>query len=149
MALAGTLSIALAGVSGRLIEVEADLSAGLPGLTFTGLPDVSVLESRDRIRAAVLSSGLSWPNKRITVALLPADVRKYGAMFDVALAVSVLAAAGDVPAAAVAGVVWLAELGLDGRLRPVRGTLPGCSQRARRECAGWWCRPGTPPRPRW
>jgi len=124
MALAGTLSIALSGVSGRVIEVEADLSAGLPGLTFTGLPDVSVLESRDRIRAAVLNSGLTWPNKRITVALLPADVRKYGSMFDVALAVSVLAAAGEVPAAAVAGVVWLAELGLDGRLRPVRGALP-------------------------
>ena len=124
MALAGTLSIALSGVSGRLIEVEADLSAGLPGLTFTGLPDVSVLESRDRIRAAVLNSGLNWPNKRITVALLPADVRKYGSMFDVALAVSVLAAAGDVPATAVSGVVWLAELGLDGRLRPVRGALP-------------------------
>ncbi|MEO7261382.1 MAG: YifB family Mg chelatase-like AAA ATPase [Jatrophihabitantaceae bacterium] len=124
MALAGTLSIALSGVSGRLIEVEADLSAGLPGLTFTGLPDVSVLESRDRIRAAVLNSGLNWPNKRITVALLPADVRKYGSVFDVALAMSVLAAAGDVPAEAVSGVVWLAELGLDGRLRPVRGALP-------------------------
>ncbi|HEV2885425.1 MAG TPA: YifB family Mg chelatase-like AAA ATPase, partial [Jatrophihabitans sp.] len=124
MALAGTLSIALSGVSGRLIEVEADLSAGLPGLAFTGLPDVSVLESRDRIRAAVLNSGLNWPNKRITVALLPADVRKYGSVFDVALAISVLAAAGEVPAAAVAGVVWLAELGLDGRLRPVRGALP-------------------------
>ncbi|MDQ1743882.1 MAG: magnesium chelatase family protein [Pseudonocardiales bacterium] len=124
MALAGTLSIALSGVSGRLIEVEADLSAGLPGLTFTGLPDVSVLESRDRIRAAVLNSGWAWPNKRITVALLPADVRKYGSVFDVALAVSVLAAAGEVPATAVAGVVWLAELGLDGRLRPVRGALP-------------------------
>lgn len=124
MALANTLSIALSGVSGRVIEVEADLSAGLPGLTFTGLPDVSVLESRDRIRAAVLNSGLSWPNKRITVALLPADVRKYGSGFDVALAMSVLAAAGEVPTEAVAGVVWLAELGLDGRLRPVRGALP-------------------------
>ncbi len=124
MGLACTLSIALSGVSGRLIEVEADLSAGLPGLTFTGLPDVSVLESRDRIRAAVLNSGLSWPNKRITVALLPADVRKYGSVFDVALAVSVLAAAGDLPREAVSGVVWLAELGLDGRLRPVRGALP-------------------------
>jgi magnesium chelatase family protein len=124
MTLAGTLSIALSGVSGRLVEVEADLSAGLPGLTFTGLPDVSVLESRDRIRAAVLNSGLAWPNKRITVALLPADVRKYGSVFDVALAMSVLAAAGDVPAESVSGVVWLAELGLDGRLRPVRGALP-------------------------
>ncbi len=124
MALASTRSVALSGVSGRLVDVEADLSAGLPGLTFTGLPDVSVLESRDRVRAAVLNSGLSWPNRRITVALLPADVRKYGSGFDVALAVAVLAAAGELPAAAVAGVVWFAELGLDGRLRPVRGALP-------------------------
>ena len=114
----------------------------MPGLTFTGLPDVSVLESRDRIRAAVLNSGLSWPNKRITVALLPADVRKYGSMFDVALAVSVLAAAGEVPAAAVAGVVWLAELGLDGRLRPVRGALPAvlAAREAGRAHGSWWHR---------
>lgn len=124
MGLARTLSIALSGVSGRLIEVEADLSAGLPGLTFTGLPDVSVMESRDRIRAAVLNSGYSWPNKRITVALLPADLRKNGSMFDLALAVAVLAAAGEVPAATLAQVVWLGELGLDGRLRSTRGVLP-------------------------
>src|SRR4051794_21997334 len=65
MALARTLSISLAGVSGRLIEVEADISAGLPGLTFTGLADISVLESRERIRAAVLNSGLDWPNRRV------------------------------------------------------------------------------------
>ncbi|MDT0259956.1 YifB family Mg chelatase-like AAA ATPase [Jatrophihabitans lederbergiae] len=124
MGLARTLSIALSGVSGRLVEVEADLSAGLPGLTFTGLPDVSVMESRDRIRAAVLNSGYNWPNKRITVALLPADLRKNGSMFDLALAVAVLAAAGEVPAATLSEVVWLGELGLDGRLRPTRGVLP-------------------------
>lgn len=124
MALARTFSIALTGVSGRLIEVEADLSAGLPGLTFTGLADAAVMESRDRIRAAVLNSGISWPNKRITVALLPADLRKNGSVFDLALAVSVLAAAGEVPSQSVAGIVWLGELGLDGRLRPIRGALP-------------------------
>jgi magnesium chelatase family protein len=124
MALARTLSVALAGVSGRLIEVEADISAGLPGLTFTGLADVSVLESRERIRAAVLNSGLDWPNRRVTVAMLPADLRKNGSVFDLALAVAVLAAAGELPPAAVDGVAWLGELGLDGRLRSIRGTLP-------------------------
>lgn len=124
MALARTLSVALTGVAGRLIEVEADISAGLPGLTFTGLADVSVLESRDRIRSAVLNSGFDWPNKRITVALLPADLRKVGSAFDLALAIVVLAAAGEVPAPVVAGVAWLGELGLDGRLRPIRGVLP-------------------------
>jgi magnesium chelatase family protein len=124
MGLARTLSVALAGVSGRLVEVEADLSAGLPGLTFTGLPDVSVTEARDRVRAAVLNSGFGWPNQRITVALLPADLRKNGSMFDLALALSVLAASAVVPAQQIGGVVWLGELGLDGRLRPVRGVLP-------------------------
>jgi magnesium chelatase family protein len=124
MGLACTLSVALTGVSGRLVEVEADLSQGLPGLTFTGLPDMSVTEARDRVRAAVLNSGFSWPNQRITVALLPADVRKNGSIFDLALALSVLAAAGAIPAAQITGVVWLGELGLDGRLRPVRGVLP-------------------------
>lgn len=124
MALARTLSVALSGISGRLIEVEADISAGLPGLTFTGLADVSVMESRERIRSAVLNSGLGWPNRRITVALLPADLRKNGSVFDLALALAVLAAAGEVPPPSVAGIVWLGELGLDGRLRPVRGVLP-------------------------
>jgi magnesium chelatase family protein len=124
MALARTLSVGVVGVAGRLIEIQADLSAGLPGLTFTGLADAAVLESRDRIRAAVQNSGFGWPNRRITVALLPADLRKHGSMFDLALAIAVLAAAGEVPTAAVGGVCWLGELGLDGRLRPVRGVLP-------------------------
>jgi magnesium chelatase family protein len=124
MALARTLSVGLVGVAGRLIEIEADLSAGLPGLTFTGLADAAVLESRDRIRAAVQNSGFGWPNRRITVALLPADLRKHGSMFDLALAVAVLAAAGEVPLTTVGAICWLGELGLDGRLRPARGVLP-------------------------
>lgn len=122
--MARTLAVALSGVTGQLVEVEADLSAGLPGLTFTGLADVSVVEARDRIRAAVLNSDRQWPNRRITIALLPADVRKVGSRFDLALAVAVLAAARVVPADMIAGRAWIAELGLDGRLRPVRGVLP-------------------------
>ena len=93
MVMARTLALALSGVTGQVVEIEADLSAGLPGLTFTGLADVSVVEARDRIRAAVLNSGTEWPNRRITIALLPADVRKAGSRFDLALAVAVLAAA--------------------------------------------------------
>jgi magnesium chelatase family protein len=124
MALARTLSVGLVGVAGRLVEIEADLSAGLPGLTFTGLADTAVLESRDRIRSAVQNSGFSWPTRRITVALLPADLPKHGSMFDLALAVAVLAAAGEMPTAAIGEVCWLGELGLDGRLRPIRGVLP-------------------------
>jgi magnesium chelatase family protein len=123
MGLARTCAVALIGVSGRLIEVEADLSSGLPGLTFTGLPDVAVTEARERIRAAVVNSGFGWPAQRITVALLPADVRKNGSVFDLALALAVLAAAGDIPPRAINDVVWIGELGLDGRLRAVRGVL--------------------------
>jgi magnesium chelatase family protein len=124
MVMARTLALGVSGVAGQLVEVEADLSSGLPGLTFTGLADVSVVEARDRIRAAVLNSALEWPNRRITVALLPADVRKVGSRFDLALALAVLAAAKVMPADAIAGVAWIGELGLDGRLRPVRGVLP-------------------------
>jgi magnesium chelatase family protein len=124
MVMARTLAIALSGVDGQVVEVEADLSAGLPGLTFTGLADVAVVEARDRVRAAVLNSNGQWPNRRITVALLPADVRKVGSRFDLALAVAVLAAAEAVPAEAIQDWAWIAELGLDGELRPVRGVLP-------------------------
>ena len=124
MTLARTVAITLAGVRGEPVDVEADLSAGLPGVTFTGLADVAVKESRDRIRAAICNSGLEWPNRKITVALLPADVRKVGSRFDLAMAVAVLGCAGAVPLEPIAGVVWIGELGLDGRLRPVHGVLP-------------------------
>jgi magnesium chelatase family protein len=124
MTLGRTRGVALTGVDGQLVEVQADLSPGLPGLSFTGMADTSVVESRDRIRSAILNSAVEWPNRRITVALLPADVRKVGSRFDLPVALAVLAAAGTVPTAAVADAAWIAELGLDGRLRPVRGVLP-------------------------
>jgi len=124
MTLARTLAVALHGISGQLVEVETDISAGLPGLSFTGLGDVSVVESRDRIRAAIVNSGLDWPLRKITVALLPADVRKVGSRFDLATALALIAASGQVRADSVADAVWIAELGLDGRLRPVPGVLP-------------------------
>lgn len=131
MAIARTYAATLVGVAGHPVEVEADLSAGLPGLTFTGLPDTTVVEARERVRAAVVNSGADWPNRRITLALLPADVRKYGSRFDVALAVAILAAAGCVPAPPLTGCGWIGELGLDGRIRPVRGVLPAVMALAR------------------
>jgi magnesium chelatase family protein len=124
MTVARTLAIALTGVSGSLVEIEADLTSGLPGLAFTGLADVSVVESRDRIRSAIVNSGARWLDRRVTLALLPADVRKVGSRFDLAIALAVLAATGAVDPAPIADAVWLAELGLDGALRPVRGALP-------------------------
>jgi magnesium chelatase family protein len=125
MALARTFSIALTGLDGQLVEVECDIAGGgLPGLSFTGLPDASVNESRDRLRSALANSDAHWPNLKVTVALLPADVRKVGSRFDLAVGMAVLAAHGQVPVESVDGAVWIAELGLDGRLRPVRGVLP-------------------------
>jgi magnesium chelatase family protein len=124
MALAGTLAVALTGVRAHVVEIEADLGQGLPGMSFTGLADTSVVESRDRIRAALQNSGAQWPNRKITVALLPADLRKVGSRFDLAVALAVLAATEHVRGDAIREVVWIAELGLDGRLRPVRGVLP-------------------------
>ena len=111
MGLARALAVGLAGMDGQLVEVECDISAGLPGLAFTGSAASSVVESRDRLRAAVLNSGPDWPNRKITVALLPADVRKIGSRFDLAVGLAVLAAAGQVPADAVAGCAWIGELG--------------------------------------
>ena len=124
MALARAACVALLGVEGHLVEVEADLSAGLPGLALIGMPDASLYEARDRVRAAVVNSGQPWPNQRITVGLFPAALPKSGTGFDVAVAAAVLAAQGQIPAAALAGRVLLGELALDGRLRPLPGVLP-------------------------
>ncbi|MGI9093755.1 MAG: YifB family Mg chelatase-like AAA ATPase [Mycobacteriales bacterium] len=124
MPLARARSVALLGVHGHVVEVEADLGRGLPGTTIIGLPDEALAEARDRIRAAIVNSGGSWPNHRITLALSPADLRKHGSGYDLALAASVLCAAGVLPQSGLDDVVLVGELGLDGRVRPVRGTLP-------------------------
>src|ERR1039457_4521201 len=113
MALARTHSVALMGVHGHLVEVEADIANGLVGMVLVGLPDTALREARDRIRAAILNSGEQWPQRRITVGLSPASLPKRGSGFDLAIAVAVLAAAGAVPAAAIDGVAFLGELGLD------------------------------------
>jgi magnesium chelatase family protein len=124
MTLARTYSVALVGVRGHLIEVEADIASGLPATILVGLPDTALREARDRIRAAIVNSGESWPNSKITVGLSPATLPKRGSCFDLAIAVAILAAAEAVPLPALAGKMFLAELGLDGRLRPVPGVLP-------------------------
>ncbi|MEV4346126.1 YifB family Mg chelatase-like AAA ATPase [Actinoplanes sp. NPDC049596] len=124
MSYARVLCVGLVGMTGHIVEVEADLSAGLPAVVLTGLPDTALHEARDRVRAAVVNSGQSWPNRRITVNLLPAALPKHGSAFDLAIAAALLAGAGELPAAALEGVVLLGELGLDGAVRPVRGVLP-------------------------
>ena len=124
MPVARTHSIALVGVQGHPVEIETDIENGLPGLLLVGLPDTALREARDRIRAAIINSGEQWPQRRITVGLSPASLPKRGSGFDIGIAISIMAAAGRVPMAAIDGVSFLGELGLDGRLRPVLGVLP-------------------------
>ncbi|HEY1575004.1 MAG TPA: YifB family Mg chelatase-like AAA ATPase [Pseudonocardiaceae bacterium] len=124
MALATTWSVALFGVDGVPVEIEADISVGVPGIRLLGLPDPALRESKDRVRAAVRNSGENWPNRQVSLALSPAALPKGGSGYDVALACAVLAAAGLVPPDRLAGAVLLGELALDGRMRSVRGILP-------------------------
>jgi magnesium chelatase family protein len=114
-------SATLHGVDGRSVSVEVHVSAGLPGFTVVGLPDAAVRESRDRVRAALLSSQLSWPSRRVTVNLAPSGVRKTGAGLDLPIAIGLLVAADVLPSACVDGVGFVGELGLDGSVRPVPG----------------------------
>lgn len=124
MAFARTCGVALLGVEGVVVEVQADLEPGVAAFTLVGLADKSLSESRDRVRAAVINSGEEWPQKKLTVGLSPASVPKQGSGFDVAVACSVLAAAERIDPRAIADVMMIGELGLDGRVRPVRGVLP-------------------------
>jgi magnesium chelatase family protein len=128
---ARVLCVGLVGMAGHLVEVEADLSSGLPAVVLTGLPDTALHEARDRVRAAVVNSGQAWPNRRITVNLQPATLPKHGSGFDLAIACALLAGAGELPLAPLEGVVVLGELGLDGGVRPLRGVLPMVAAAAR------------------
>jgi magnesium chelatase family protein len=130
MALARTYAIALAGVQGHVVEIEADIENGLVALLLVGLPDTALREARDRIRSAIINSRQSWPQRRITVGLSPASLPKRGSGFDVGIAVAILSADGVVPKDGLAGTVFLGELGLDGGIRPVPGVLPSIAAAA-------------------
>ncbi len=121
--LARTISCGLDGVSGLLVEVEAFLSNGLIGFEIIGLPSAAVRESRDRIRAAVLVSGYPWPMQKVTVNLAPADVKKEGTSFELAIALALLSAGKQAEFPGLESVMLLGELSLEGRLMPVRGAL--------------------------
>ncbi len=124
MGFARTCSVALVGTEGVVVEVQADLEPGVAAFTLVGLPDKSLSESRDRVRAAITNSGESWPQRKLTVGLSPAAVPKSGSGYDLAVACAVLAAAERIAPDAVADLMMIGELGLDGRVRPVRGVLP-------------------------
>ena len=129
--LASTWSVALVGVEGRMVQVEADIGGGLPKTVLVGLPDTALYQSRDRCKAAVANSGHAWPVALLTINLSPATLPKAGSHYDLAIAAAVLAASGVIPLEALSRTALLGELGLDGRLRPVPGVLPATLAAAR------------------
>src|SRR5919199_3385574 len=121
--LASTATFAIEGVDSREISVEVDVRRGLPGFTLVGLPDRAVREARERVRAAMLNSGLEFPLQRLTANLAPADIRKAGPSFDLALAIALLAASGQLPTGELGRCAAVGELSLSGTLRPVPGVI--------------------------
>ncbi len=121
--LAKVHSCAMIGLEGLLVEVEVDIAHGLPAFTVVGLGDAAVQESRDRVRAAVRNSGFTFPMKRLTVNLAPADIRKAGPAYDLPIAIGLLLAS-DQAGGDLEGTIFIGELGLDGRLRHIDGVLP-------------------------
>lgn len=117
-------SVALIGLKGTVIEIEAAIGGGLPRTVLLGLPDTSLNESRERCKAGVASSGLQWPSQLVTINLTPATLPKTGSHYDLAITAAVLAASGVVPMTLLDDTVLLGEIGLDGRVRRCRGLLP-------------------------
>jgi len=124
MSLACARSIALVGLEAAVVEIEVWLGSGLPRTVLVGLPDAALTEARDRCRAAVSSAGLAWPSQVVTINLTPATLPKAGSHYDLGITAAVLAASGVVPKTRLEHVILLGELGLDAKVRPVRGVLP-------------------------
>ena len=122
--LAKILSGALLGINAYPVEVEVDIAQGLPQFSTVGLPEGAVKESKDRVKSAIKNSGYEFPTRRITINLAPADIKKEGAAFDLPMAVGLLTAIGVIPAETQKRYAMLGELSLDGRVKPVRGSLP-------------------------
>ncbi|MDZ4278922.1 MAG: magnesium chelatase domain-containing protein, partial [Dehalococcoidia bacterium] len=123
MPLSKVLSCAVIGLDGELVEVEVDIAHGMPFFAIVGLPDAAVQEAKERVRSAIRNSGFPFPNKRITVNLAPADIRKEGPAYDLPIAVGVLIAS-QLVVADLEGAVFLGELALDGNVRHAQGVLP-------------------------
>lgn len=122
--LAKVISGTVLGVDGHLVDVEVDIAMGLPTFTIVGLAEGAVRESKDRVKAAIKNSGYDFPNRRITVNLAPADLKKSGTGFDLPIALGILASAGLIDAEILARTCVTGELSLDGGLRPTPGILP-------------------------
>ena len=128
-------SLSLFGIDALAVEVEVDVSSGLPGFSIVGLPDAAVQEARERVRVAISNSGYKFPTKKVIVNLAPANLRKEGPAFDLPIALGILAASGALPAGSLEGAGVVGELSLDGGLRGVRGAL-SMAEGARREGLG-------------
>ena len=113
------------------LRLRVDIAQGLPQFSTVGLPEGAVKESKDRVKSAIKNSGYNFPNRRITINLAPADIRKDGAAFDLPIAIGLLAAGGLIDQERLKDFVLLGELSLDGRIKPVRGVLPIARQRPR------------------
>ncbi len=124
MSIAITFSRAQIGIQAPLVTIEVHLTRGLPSLSIVGLPETAVKESKDRVRSAIMNNHYEFPLKRITINLAPADLPKEGARFDLAIALGVLAASGQIPKTEVSGYEFVGELALTGEIRPVKGILP-------------------------
>ncbi|CAN2050218.1 Competence protein ComM [Candidatus Magnetomoraceae bacterium gMMP-13] len=122
--LANVLSSAVLGIDAYIVEVEVDISFGLPAFTTVGLPEASVKESKERVKAAINNSGYHFSDDRITVNLAPANIRKEGTGFDLPISIGILAASGIIPQDVLSEYLILGELSLDGRVKPVKGSLP-------------------------
>jgi magnesium chelatase family protein len=118
--LAKVTSAALVGLDAHLVDVEVDISGGLPQFSVVGLPDATVKESRDRVRSALKNTGFHFPAKRITVNLAPAGIKKEGSGLDLAIAIGILVAEDVIPQAVLSHRVLIGELSLDGRVKPIR-----------------------------
>ncbi|MDD5565472.1 MAG: YifB family Mg chelatase-like AAA ATPase [Candidatus Omnitrophica bacterium] len=121
---AKVLAFGLLGIEAYPLEIEADVSSGLPIFTIVGMADTAVRESRERVKSAIKNSGFAWPIDRITVSLAPSDIKKEGAAFDLAIALGILAANGQISTEHLKNYCLLGELSLNGHLRPVKGILP-------------------------
>ena len=124
MSLAIVHSRAQVGIEAPAVTVEAHLANGLPSLALVGLPETAVKESKDRVRSAILNCAFDFPPRRITLNLAPADLPKDGGRFDLAIALGILAASGQIPATALDNLECLGELALSGAVRPIQGVLP-------------------------
>ena len=122
--LARVLSSAIIGVDAYTVEVEVDISQGLPSFSTVGLPEGAVRESKERVKASIKNSGYHFPSDRITVNLAPADIKKEGSAFDLPMAVGILSATGLIPDNSYDRHLILGELSLDGLIRPIKGALP-------------------------